>query len=69
MNHRIVIGVLWTSALLCGCSTQAWYEGLSRSGEFDCNTRPVGEREDCRTRTRQPSYDTYEKERSREKAP
>jgi hypothetical protein len=52
------------AALLGGCSTQAWYEGVKRSAEIECNKQPAGALESCSARVNRQPYDDYEKERS-----
>jgi uncharacterized lipoprotein len=55
------------TALLAGCSTQAWYEGVRRGAENDCNRQAPGAAEQCRAGVTTKNYDAYEKERAAQK--
>lgn len=59
----IVITVVLMPLLNVACSTQAWYEGFSKSTEMDCEKMQQGAREDCLRRINHRSYDEYNKER------
>ena len=64
---KISFSLVWIMALaaLGGCSTQAWYEGVKRSAEIECNKQPAGAMESCSSRVNKKPYDDYEKERSK----
>ena len=55
--------LLATSLLNSACSTQAWYEGMNRRAEIECEKQPPGAREECRSRVNKKPYDAYDKER------
>jgi hypothetical protein len=72
MNHllttsfpRAVPAALLALALLPGCSSRAWYEGMRASAESECRKLPPGGYEDCMARVNRQSYEDYEKERQR----
>jgi hypothetical protein len=60
----VSINLCCIAFLLGGCSTQAWYEGVKRSAEIECNKQPAGAIESCGSRVNKKTYDDYEKERS-----
>ena len=35
---------------LTACTTQAWYDGMQRRAENQCDSQPPGAREDCLAR-------------------
>ena len=55
--------LLAASLLTSAGSTQAWYEGMNRRAENECDKQPPGAREDCLSRVNKRPYETYEKER------
>ena len=55
------------AALIGGCTTQAWYEGMKQSAVNNCDKQPPGAREECLSRVNQKSYNDYEKERAANK--
>lgn len=58
--------VYLTSASLLGsaCTTEAWYEGVKRSGEDNCRKQPPGAVDECLSRINKQTYQEYEKERT-----
>lgn len=61
----VVPAALLALALLPGCSTRAWYEGMRTSAENECRRLPPGGYEDCMARVHRQSYEDYEQERQR----
>lgn len=61
---RLCVVGLAAALLTAGCSTEAWYEGMKRRAQLECDHRPYGERADCRARVREQPYGEYEKARS-----
>ena len=55
--------LLAASLLTSACSTQAWYEGMNRRAENECEKQPPGAREECRASVNKRPYDAYDKER------
>lgn len=55
------------AALIGGCTTQAWYEGMKQSAVNNCDKQPPGARDECLSRVNQKPYDDYEKERAAKK--
>ena len=53
------------AALLTGCTSRAWYEGMRTSAENECRKLPSGAYDDCMGRINRQSYEDYEKERQR----
>ncbi|MFW2374657.1 MAG: hypothetical protein ACN4GM_16140 [Gammaproteobacteria bacterium] len=54
--------VLAAVALLAGCSTAGWYEGMKARHQLECQNQPASEYEDC-MRQMDKSFSEYEKER------
>lgn len=52
------------SLLLCGCSTEAWYEGVKRGAESQCRQANPADSEQCLSRLNTKRYDEYDKARS-----
>ena len=52
------------SLLLCGCSTEAWYEGVRRGSESQCRQANPADPEQCLSRLNTKRYDEYDKVRS-----
>ena len=65
--HTKTITLCAIALLLTGCSTQAWYEGMRRGAENECNRQAPGAAEQCRDRINKEKYDAYEKERAAQK--
>jgi hypothetical protein len=56
--------LLTATAVLAGCTTRAWYEGLQNSAAASCQTQPSSERARCDARLNKQDYDSYEKQRT-----
>ena len=54
--------VLVGFALLMGCSTAGWYEGMKARHQLQCQNQPSAEYEDCMEQA-DKSFSDYEKER------
>ena len=66
MNFKtmaLIFAGLSASLLNSACSTQAWYEGMNRRAENECEKQPPGAREECLSRVNKKPYDAYDKER------
>lgn len=50
--------------VLCGCTTQAWYDGVKVGAANECRKQPPGAAEECLARLDKTKYDDYEKERT-----
>jgi hypothetical protein len=61
MRLQISLPVL---LLMCGCTTQAWYEGFKIGAENECYKQPPGAVADCLLRLNTKTHAEYEKERS-----
>ncbi len=61
MRLQIALPIL---LLMCGCTTQAWYEGFKIGAENECYKQPPGAVADCLSRLNKKTHDDYEKERS-----
>lgn len=59
--HRVAI--VLAIAVLSGCTTRAWYEGMRMGAENDCRRQPSGEQERCLSQVNRMSYDEYERRR------
>ena len=55
---------LLVPGVLCGCTTQAWYEGFKMGAENECYKQPPGAVADCLSRLNKKAREEYEKERS-----
>lgn len=56
--------LLAATAVLAGCTTRTWYEGLQNSAAQSCQTGPSSERASCEARLNKQDYDAYEKQRT-----
>jgi hypothetical protein len=56
--------VLVATAVLAGCTSRSWYEGLQNSAAQACQTGPSSERASCEARLNKQDYDAYEKQRT-----
>lgn len=58
------IAALLFALLVQGCTTEAWYEGVKRSGESRCRSESPADTQRCMERLNRKSYQEYEQERS-----
>ncbi|MCW8957309.1 MAG: hypothetical protein OQL09_10535 [Gammaproteobacteria bacterium] len=54
--------ILIVFALLTGCSTAGWYEGMKARHQLECQNQPSSEYKDCMQQA-DKSFSEYEKER------
>jgi hypothetical protein len=64
LKRAIPVLALALASVLCGCTTQAWYEGAKLGAQNECRKQPPGAAEECLAHLNNKSYEQYEKERS-----
>ncbi len=57
------VAALLFALLMQGCTTEAWYEGVKRSGESRCRSESPTDHQRCMERLNRKSYQEYEQER------
>ena len=50
------------AALIAGCSTAGWYEGMKARHQLECQNQPAAEYEDCMEQA-DKTFSEYEKDR------
>ena len=56
--------LVFSSLLLSGCATEAWYEGVKRGAENQCREAVPPDADQCLSRLNTRTYDEYSKARS-----
>ncbi len=68
IENKITLALVVSIFLaVCGCTTEAWYEGVKRGAENNCRSQPPAEVDECMEKLNKKTYDEYEKERSGQK--
>jgi hypothetical protein len=52
---------------ICGCTSQAWYDGVKEGAKNECRSQPPSEVDRCLEKLNNKTYEEYEKERSGQK--